>query len=311
MSGHNTTVGLRRIYSALITPMRPDESVDHDVLADLVEAQLRRGVEGFYCCGSSGEGPLLSMAERQQVVRTVTGVVSGRVPVIAQIGAPRTADAVALARDAEDAGAQAVSAVPPYYYSHSPDEITAYYEALLATCDLPVILYNIPQFTGVSFNKSNAAKLLANPRVVGIKHTDHNLYILERLRSAFPDKVYLNGLDEIFLSSLTAGTTGTVGTTVNVQPELFLAIRAATAQGKLGEARRIQSHINHVVETLLERGIFPATKYLVARQGFPAGACRAPFRPLDNDDRRALDHLHEHMQLVRASLMPRTLEWSR
>ena len=296
MTGPAAGDALKRIFSAVITPMRHDESIAHDVLAGLVEAQLRRGVEGFYCCGSSGEGPLLSVPERQSVVRTVVEAVAGRIPVIAHVGAPRTADVVAMARDAEKTGADAVSAVPPYYYSYSHSEINAYYETLLGACDLPVILYNIPQFTHVSFDKSNAAQLLANDRVVGIKHTEHNLYTLERLHSAFPEKVYLNGFDEIFLSSLTAGATGTVGTTVNVQPELFLAVRAAFARGDVREGQRVQSQINHVVETLVRHGIFAATKYLVALQGFPTSGCRAPLRPLDDDDRSALQSLHEQMQ---------------
>lgn len=288
--------GLSRIYSALITPTREDESVDHDVLGALVEAQLARGIEGFYCCGSSGEGPLLSPTERRDVVRTVTEAVAGRVPVIAHVGAPRTKDAVDLASAAEAAGADAVSAVPPYYYAYTQPEINAYYRAILGGCDLPVILYNIPQFTGISFNKANAGEILNEQRVVGIKHTEHNLFTLERLRTAYPDKVYINGFDEIYLSSLAAGATATVGTTVNVQPELFLHIRKAFECGDIARAQRLQRQINDVVETLVHHGVFTATKYLVSLQGFRTAGCRAPFRPLDSDDRRALELLHEQMQ---------------
>lgn len=291
---------LRRVFSAVITPTRADESVDHDVLGKLVEAQLGRGVEGFYCCGSSGEGPLLSVAERQDVVRTVTTAVEGRAPVIAHVGAPRTTDAVELARAAEEAGADAVSAVPPYYYRYAQSEINAYYRAILAACELPVIIYNIPQFTGVSFDKTNAAELLAEPRVVGVKHTEHNLYALERLRSAYPEKVYLNGFDEIYLSSLAAGATATVGTTVNLQPELFLRVREAFERGDLARAQVLQQQINRVVETLVRHGVFTATKYLVSLQGFSTSGCRAPFRPLDDEDKRSLEALHEQMQAFEA-----------
>lgn len=286
---------LRRVFSAIITPTRADESVDLDVLGQLTETQLERGVEGFYCCGSSGEGPLLSVAERRQVVRTVVAAAAGRAPVIAHVGSPRTADAVSLARAAADDGADAVSAVPPYYYNYSGTEITAYYRALLDASPLPVILYNIPQFTGVTFDKKNAADLLQDPRIVGLKHTDHNLYNLERFRAAYPEKVYINGFDEIYLSALVAGATATVGTTVNIQPELFLKVRAAVAAGDLDRASRLQSQINHVVETLVNHGVFTATKYLVRRQGHATHGCRAPFRPLDDADRAALDQLHEQM----------------
>lgn len=290
-----TTDRLRGVFSAIVTPTRADESIDYDVLAQLVDGQLARGVEGFYCCGSSGEGPLLSIEERQRVVRTVVRSADGRVPVIAHVGSPRTADAVALARAAAEDGADAVSAVPPYYYNYGQEEIESYYRALLAASDLPVILYNIPQFTGVSFGKANSAALFAEDRVIGLKHTEHNLYSLERLRSAYPDKVFFNGFDEVFLSALAAGATATVGTTVNIQPELFLALRAAYTAGDLATATRLQTQINHVIETLVAHGVFTATKYVVSLQGYPTTGCRAPFRPLDAEDRRALDALHDQM----------------
>ena len=297
-----STDELRGIFSAIITPTREDESIDYDVLEDLVEGQLARGVEGFYCCGSSGEGPLLSVEERQRVVDTVVRRADGRVPVIAHVGAPRSADAVTLARAAAESGADAVSAVPPYYYKYGQEEIEAYYRAILAASDLPVILYNIPQFTGVSFDKRNSAALFAEPRVIGLKHTEHDLYALERLRSAFPEKILFNGFDEVYLSALAAGATATVGTTVNIQPELFLAVRAAFRAGDMATASRVQSQINHVIETLVAHGVFTATKYVASLQGYPTSGCRAPFRPLDAGDRAALEALHEQMAEFRTTL---------
>ena len=127
------------IFSALITPMRADESVDHKSLTRLVETQLERGVEGFYCCGSSGEALLLSVLERKQIVRTVVEAVAGRVPVVAHVGTIRTSDVVEMARDAENAGADAISMIPPYYYKFSSDEVNQYYETVLRACSIPVI----------------------------------------------------------------------------------------------------------------------------------------------------------------------------
>lgn len=289
------TVDLRRTFSALITPMRPDESVNHDVLGALVGHQLSRGVEGFYCCGSSGEALLLSLDERRAVVRTVLDAVGGRAPVIAHVGTIRTADAVALARDAQDAGATAVSLIPPYYYAFSPEEINAYYEAVLAGCDLPVVVYNIPQFTRHAFDKVNAASLLDNPRVIGLKHTSQDLYALERLRAAYPDKVYFNGFDETYLSGLAAGVTGAVGTTVNIQPERFLLLRDAFHRGDIARAQQLQRQINDVVEVLLAHGVFAGVKYLATLDGFDTGACRSPFRPLDEAGKLAVEALHEQL----------------
>ena len=136
------------IFSALVTPMRADESVNPDALRRLVRAELAEGVEGFYCCGSSGEGLLLTTEEREQVLEATLDAVQSRVPVIAHVGTIRTADSIRLAAHAKAAGAAAVSMIPPYYYHFSMDEILGYYEAVIrAVPDLPVIVYNIPQFT--------------------------------------------------------------------------------------------------------------------------------------------------------------------
>jgi N-acetylneuraminate lyase len=282
---------LERIFSALVTPTRADDAVDLDVLGEVVEEQLARGVEGFYCCGSSGEALLLSLDERQQVVERVTRQVAGRVPVVAHVGTASTAQTVALARAAQESGVSAISMIPPYYYAFTPDEIERYYLEVVEAVDVPVLLYNIPQFTRVAFDKSNASTLLAHPRVVGMKHTDHNLYSLERLVQAFPDKVFVNGFDEQYLSALTVGARATIGTTVNIQPELFARVRDRFAAGDLAGARRTQSQINEVVETLVAHGVFQSAKYLACARGDVTGNCRRPFRPLDDDDRAALDAL--------------------
>lgn len=279
---------LRRIFSALVTPMRDDESIDVEVLRELVERQIARGVEGFYCCGSSGEALLLSLEERSDVVRAVVDQVSGRVPVIAHVGTIRTRDAVSLAREAADAGVAAVSLIPPYYYNWTSDEVTTYYQTVLDAVPLPVLLYNIPQFTRITFDKHTARVLFEHERLLGLKHTSHDMYALERMTSAYPDKIFFNGFDEIYLSALAAGATATV----------FIRVRDAFARGDMAEARRVQSQINDVVETLVAHGVFQSAKYLSGYDGVPTGPCRAPFQPLSAEDMAALDALWERLSDV-------------
>ena len=118
----------QKIWSALITPTNEDESVNYEALERIVELQIQDGAEGFYCCGSSGEGLLLTLEERKQVLEHVLKAADGRVPVISHVGTIRTRDVVDLARHAMSAGALAVSMIPPYYYKFSMDEIMGYYE---------------------------------------------------------------------------------------------------------------------------------------------------------------------------------------
>ncbi|MBW9430077.1 dihydrodipicolinate synthase family protein [Atlantibacter hermannii] len=286
----------RGIISAVVTPMHADESVNYAALETLAHAQLARGVEGFYCCGSSGEGPLLRFDERKQVLATLVNAAQGKVPVIAHVGTPRTQDAVELAKSAEQDGASAVSLVPPYYYKYSREEIIAYYRRVLDAISIPVILYNIPQFTGVELDSLTAEALLGDEQVLGVKHTSHNLYSLERMIARYPDKVFFNGFDEIFLSSLAAGATATVGTTVNLQPELFLALRTAFRQGDIPKAQRLQQQINEVVENLVARGVFQSAKYLAGKGVVDTGPTREPFVALTATQREELDALHQRLQ---------------
>lgn len=281
-----------KIWSALITPTREDESVNYDALERLVELQLQDGAEGFYCCGSSGEGLLLTLEERKRVLEHVLKAVDGRAPVISHVGTIRTRDVIDLAEHAMSAGALAVSMIPPYYYKFSMEEIIGYYEDVIrALPGTPVIIYNIPQFTGVEFSKDNAARLLSNGNVVGIKHTSTNLYSLERMGQAFPGKALINGFDEQFLGALSMGACATIGTTVNLFAPLFHAVRDAFDKGDMALAGRWQHAINLRVEATVKIGIFNAMKYGWTLRGVDCGFCRAPFRPLDESARKAMADL--------------------
>lgn len=272
-----------RIYAALILPCAADEEVNYSALRQLVERELADGVEGFYCCGSSGEGLLMTVEERKRFLENVLDQTAGRVPVIAHVGTIRTKEVVELAEHAMQAGCAAVSMIPPYYYKFSWDEIAQYYEQVIeALPDAPVILYNIPQFTGIEFSKANAARLLDNPNIIGVKHTSNNLYSLERMATAYPKKILFNGFDEQYLGALAMGAGATVSTTANLFAPLFAAIRREFQAGNMAQALKYQQALNYRVEELCAVGIFPATKYGWTLRGVDCGSCRRPFDPLDD-----------------------------
>lgn len=281
-----------RIYSALVLPCNADESVNWDSLRKLVDRQIADGVEGFYCCGSSGEGLLMTLEERKRFVEVVVDQAAGRVPVIAHIGIIRTADVIELARHAKSCGCVAISMIPPYYYKFSQTEIAEYYEDVIqAVPDLPVILYNIPQFTGIEFGKANASRLLDNPNIIGIKHTSKNLYSMERMATAYPEKLLINGFDEQLLGALSMGAVATVSTTANLFAPLFVAIRREYQAGNMKKALEYQQDLNLRVEALCNVGIFPATKYACTLNGIDCGSCRRPFHVLDDAARKSVEQL--------------------
>lgn len=272
--------------------MHSDESLNLDALPGLIEYELSTGVEGFYCMGSSGEALLLSVEERKQALEAIVRIVNGRVPVIAHVGTIRTQDAISLARHAAGVGVDAISMIPPYYYKFSMDEITRYYEDVCAAVPgTGIIVYNIPQFTGIEFNAENAGRLLSNEQIIGIKHTSTNLYSLERMKSAYPNKLFMNGFDEQLIGALSMGADATIGTTVNVFAPLFLEARRLFSSGENARAFAIQREIGLCVETMCQVGIFSAVKHVLTKRGVPMGACRRPFHALSPEECDKIDQL--------------------
>lgn len=300
-----TAKDLKVLMSALATPLDRDGELDVVMLRRLVEAYLGKGVEGFYCCGSSGEGLLLTEDERIRLVDVVCEVVAGRAPVVAHVGSLSTPGSIRLGRAARASGAVAISMIPPTYYTHTPEAVVGHYRAVMDAVDLPMILYNIPQFTSIEFTAKSGAELLADSRVIAVKHTAHNLFALERMKASFPDKAYINGFDEVFVPAMAAGAEGSIGTTVGFQYELFAAARAAFLAGRMDRAMEVQTMINTILADLVDIDVFPAAKYLSGRDAGGLGGlgdCRAPFRPLPAEDRQRLDQLDAYLAALLAEL---------
>lgn len=272
---------LAGILSALVTPFRGDGALDEAAVPGLVAFQLAQGLDGFYVGGSTGESFLQSTEERGRFLRAVAGAVAGRATLIAHVGAISTEETAALARVAADAGYDAVSAVPPFYYDFSAQELMGHYQALAGATPLPVVVYN---FGGKVPKLSTEVilRLLDNPRIVGVKHTSHDLYQLERFKRHRPDAAVFNGYDEMCLAGLAMGADGAIGTTYNVMGGLFVAIRDAFAAGRMAEALAMQRRANQVIDVLVQVGVFPGTKGLLRLLGQDVGGCRAPFAPLDD-----------------------------
>ncbi|WP_158522636.1 dihydrodipicolinate synthase family protein [Tessaracoccus aquimaris] len=288
------TPDLGRLFSAIASPVDTEGSLPAGVTAQLVQAHVDRGVEGIYCCGSSGEGLLLRPDERMRLVEEVSMAVGDSVPVIAHVGTASTRDSIQLAQHAERVGAVAVSMIPPIYYHYSTDEIMAHYRRVMDAVSIPMIVYNIPQFTGQEFGAEHP--LLAEDRVVGVKHTAHSMYQLERMSAKRPDLQLINGFDETYLSATVAGASGAIGTTISLQTDCFKAIRSLLGRGDVARAQQFQARVNHVIEDLVAVGVFPAAKYVESRlTGIDLGPCREPFAPVSPEGVKRLDALVEQM----------------
>ena len=277
------------ILAAMLTPFDAKGALASGDIPALVDYILGTGVDGLYAGGSSGECVLQSVEERAEVLRVLADYARNKCKLVAHVGSAATGDAVELAALADSLGYDAVSAIPPFYYPHDADSITAYYKAIADAADLPVIIYNIPALTGVDLGMSGLLALLQDHRITGVKFTSTDLFQFWRLRQAAPDKEFYFGTDEMFLAACATGADGGIGSTYNLIGDVYVGIKEAISTGDMDKARRLQAKSNELVVALLQTGVLPGLKHALNRLGVPVGSCRKPFRPSSNDSLKKLD----------------------
>ena len=273
---------LAGLHAALMTPYDEGGEISRPCLKRLVDSALAHGLDGIYVGGSTGESLLLCADERELVFRDAAEAAAGRGVLIGHVGAISTREAERLARCCAANGYHAVSAIPPIYFRHSKSAIRDYYAAIVqAAGGLPLVVYNIPAMTGIQFKLADLKDLLRLPGVIGVKQTANDMYQMEQLRRAFPDLLLLNGFDEMLLAGLVSGANGGIGSTYGLMGHRWVELRRRLDAGDVHGALEIQSRCNAVIDVLVEFGVFPALKYLMARMGVIRTAhCRAPMETI-------------------------------
>jgi len=279
------------ILPALLTPMDADGvTVNYTALRRLVEFHIESGVSGFFVCGGSGEGLLLSAEERQAVLDTVVDAAGGRVKLIAHVGALDTATAQRLAAHAAGLGVDAIAAVPPVYFRVDAAALYDHYRMIAAAGGgTPVYVYNIPSATGVEITAQVMAQLIEIPAVRGIKYSSYNLYDMHNIVTMAPDDMsVLSGFDEVCLAGLCMGAHGAIGSTYNVMPATFSALYQAVCAGDLAAAQQLQFRANRVIKALLAVPLIAGLKEILSSWGYDCGGPRRPQRPLGPEERQQL-----------------------
>jgi N-acetylneuraminate lyase len=279
------------ILPALLTPMNDaGTAVNHATLRRLVEFHIQGGASGFFVCGGSGEGLLLTPEEREAVLNTVVAATGGRVSVIAHVGALDTATAQRLASHAAGLKVAAVAAVPPVYFRVDDDALFDHYRMIAEAANgTPVYLYNIPSATGVEITARIMARLIEIPTVRGIKYSSYNLYDMRNIIELAPNELtVLSGFDEVCVAALSMGAHGAIGSTYNVMPATFTALYQAMCAGDLAEAQELQFRANRVIKALLSAPLIAGLKAVLSSWGYDCGGPRRPQRPLTAQERQHL-----------------------
>lgn len=265
------------ILPALVTPFTKDgREVDEGQLRKLVNSCIEQGVSGLVPCGTTGEFVNLSVDERRLVIDVVVDEVDGRVAVVAGTGASGTDQALRMTRYAKDSGVDAALVVTPFYLKPTDRGIYEHFYTIASEVDLPVILYNIPQCTGVWLTWQMVEDLADVPNIVGLKDSSgelkYVLAVLEKVR----DKInVMCGYDEVVLSALAAGASGAILASANVIADRWVEIYDLIQKCDLEKARELQFGIQKIARIIANSGVVGA-KEALNMMGLRVGPVRMP-----------------------------------
>ena len=277
---------LHGVYPALITPFDKAGGVNGTVVKEIVDWHLEAGVNGFYICGGTGEGLLLSAQERKLMLEATVRAASGRGKVIAHVATLDTATTIDLAKHAAANGAAAVSVLPPIYYKVDSLGLMEHYRLIASAARLPLFVYHIPALTGKSMSVDEMQRLLEIPNVRGLKFSDYDHFTMHRIRLLRDDLVVYSGNDEVFLSALNMGANGGIGLSYNFMPQVYVGIYQAFLADDIRRARELQWKACAMIDACFQVFGMGVAKAALQHLGFEVGEPRRPLRALTPDERK-------------------------
>lgn len=278
------------LYAASITAYAAAGGIDAAALQAVMRRNLAEGAAGFFVGGSSGECFLLTEAERIQVFEA-GAVLKGQANLIAHVGAIGTAEAVRYAKAAMALGYDFCAATAPFYYGFGPKEVCDYYYAIAEAAGAPVLIYNFPGNTHRQFDVADpdTIALFRSGAILGVKQTNYDLFQMERILNLNPDLIAFDGYDETMVAGQALGAIGSIGSTFNMMLPHYKKIFTMFEAGDRAGALALQHKANNCMQAMCRVGLIPAIKYELARQGYPVGEARAPFRPLTDEQKACVD----------------------
>ena len=288
----------RGIWPALVTPFTNDgNGVATDRVDLLIRHLLDADSQGFFVCGGTGEGVAMTVDERKAMTEATVTSVAGAVPLIVQVGATSTDNAVKLAQHAAQTGADAVASVAPLDQPNDLEAAVVHYRAIGAATDLPFYVYWIAGTADQSVTAEQYLEAMAAvPNFSGLKFTDSNFFLFQRLVQIGGHHLnMISGPDEICLGGMVAGSDAAIGSTYNIMPKIFVEMRRHFEAGDIRPAMALQARANEVISMLFGFGILAAIKAMMGMRGVEVGPPREPHTPLDDsriaDLQKALDGL--------------------
>lgn len=273
---------MKGLYSALLISFDEKGNLDEKGTRNIVRYNIDvMKVDGLYVGGSTGENFMISTDMKKRIFEIVKDEAKNKIKLIAQVGSINLYEAVELGKYATDLGYDSLSAVTPFYYKFDFEEIKNYYMTIVNETNNNMIIYSIPFLTGVNMSVEQFGELLCHDKIIGIKFTAGDFYLLERVRKAFPNKLIYAGFDEMLLPAVALGVDGAIGSTYNITGKIAREVFEATKAGNLTLARERQTHLNDIIEDILKNGLYQTIKEILKSKGVDAtGYCRLPMKKI-------------------------------
>lgn len=279
---------LEGAMTALVTPMR-DEHVDYDALTHLVEEQIAAGIDALVAVGTTGESATLDVPEHTQVIRHVVKVTRGRVPVIAGAGGNATAEAIALTHASEEAGADALLQVTPYYNRPTQEGLYRHYAAIARSTRLPIVVYNVPGRTACDLLPETMARLIDFENIVAIKEATASVVRATNIIEQCGDRItVLSGDDFTTFPLYAVGARGVISVVSNVMPRAMAEMWDAASAGDWDRARALHYRIQPMTRLLFAESNPVPAKAALALLGKMQPDVRLPLAPCSDELREKL-----------------------
>ena len=268
------------VGTALITPFAKDGSLDEAAVRRLARRQIEAGVHFLVPCGTTGETPTLSDAEKRRVVELVVEEAAGRVPVMAGAGGYDTREVVHAAREMARAGASGLLSVTPYYNKPTPEGLFQHFSAVADATPLPVLLYNVPGRTGCNMDAATVARLATIPTIVGVKEASGNIQQMAEILRAVPaDFLVLSGDDAITVPLMAIGGRGIISVASNEIPAEMVRMVEAAERGDYAGARALHQRLLPLLLVNFVESNPGPVKFAMAAMGLCEPVYRLPMVP--------------------------------
>ena len=279
--------------TALVTPFDDSGAINYDAFAAQIDAQIDSGIDALCVCGTTGESSTMSIREHIAAVEFCVKHVNHRVKVIAGAGSNDTSAAVYLCQHAQDSGADALLLVTPYYNKCSQTGLIKHYEYIADRVELPIILYNVPSRTGVSFTAETYQALSKNPRFNGVKEASGNFSLLAHTRFLCGDDFYIwSGNDDQVVPMMSLGAKGVISVAANIVPKVMVEMTHLCLDNDIAAASKLQVEYMDLIDALfIEVNPIPI-KAAMDLMGMKAGGLRLPL----------CDISPAHLETLRASM---------